>query len=65
MDDLQGMSEKTRQCVAEADALRAEGLDTSQKFARFAALMFEAGYNQAQADVLDVLEAHRQTAVKP
>lgn len=50
-DDLSELHEDTKRIVAEADVLRAEGLQTREDIAKFAGLMFRAGYTECQREV--------------
>ena len=52
MDDLKDFHEETRRIVAEADALRDKGLKTRADIAKFAALMFNAGYTECQHEAM-------------
>jgi hypothetical protein len=58
-DDLKDMCPRTVMLVAEADGLKDSGLDTPAKLARFAALMFEAGYSQCQADTMKLIRSRK------
>jgi hypothetical protein len=49
--DLNEFHEETKRIIAEADILRADGLHTREDFAKFAALMFKAGYKECQYEM--------------
>ena len=56
LDDLREFDEETKRIIAEADAIRANGLQTRADIAKFASLMFKAGYADCQFAVTRLLK---------
>jgi hypothetical protein len=50
-DDLRDFHEATRRIVAEADVIRDNGLQTREDVAKFASLMFKAGFTECQCEM--------------
>ena len=55
-DDLREFHEETRRIVAQADVLLADGLQTREDCAKFAALMFKAGFMECQCEMLCLMK---------
>ena len=56
LDDLRDFDEETKRIIAEADSIRANGLQSREEIAKFAALMFQAGYSDCQFAVTRLLK---------